>query len=64
MHQRGLAGAGRSHDRGEAALLEGERHPIEGSDGGVALAVGLAQVDNADGSRGVVRAAGMGELLG
>ena len=29
VHQRGLARAGRAHDRGEAAALEADRHAVE-----------------------------------
>ena len=38
VHQRGLAGARRAHDRAEAAALEVDAHAVERVDGGVALA--------------------------
>src|SRR3954468_18709699 len=38
VHQRGLARAGRAHDRREAALREAHGHAVQGTDGGLALA--------------------------
>ena len=39
VHERGLAGARRAHDRGQAAFGDVDRHAAQGVDGGVALAV-------------------------
>jgi len=49
VHQRGLAGAGRPHDRGELAGGELHGHVVEGDDAGEALAVDLGQVPGAGG---------------
>src|SRR5262249_38792583 len=50
-HQRGLARAGGTHDRGEAAFLEGHGHVVEGEDLGVVTAVALRGVDRLGGDR-------------
>ena len=48
VQQRRLAGSRRSHDRGEAVLLELDAHVPQGVDGGVALAVAAADIDRLD----------------
>ena len=53
VHERRLAGAGRPHDRGEAALREADGHAVEGVDGRVPLAVAAAEVDGGDDERTV-----------
>ena len=47
VEQRRLARARRTHDGGEAAGGEVDAHAVEGTDGGVALAVDLDGVDGA-----------------
>ena len=44
MHQSGLTGSGRAHDRGELALYELRAHPVQGADPGIPGPVQLRQV--------------------
>jgi hypothetical protein len=55
VQQRGLAGTGRPHDRGEPGRGYGEIHPVERADGGIAAAVDLHEVDGTDGRTEVAR---------
>ena len=60
VHQRALAGAGRPHDRGEAAGGQADRDVVEGEDRGVALAVALGGGLGASGERHGRRPPGQG----
>ena len=48
VHQRGLAGSGRAHDRGELPLAEADGDAVQRADGGGAGAVGLDEVAGQD----------------
>ena len=48
MHERRLAGAGRTEDGDELALLEIQVHAVEGVDVLIAHAVGLAEAADGD----------------
>ncbi len=67
VHQRGLAGAGRTHDRGVLPLREGHAHVVEGDDSRLALAVDLVEAGGAGGrlagTDGGCGRRGHGELL-
>jgi hypothetical protein len=52
VHQRGLAGAGRPHDRGELAGGEVDIDGVEGGHRGVPGAVDLGQAAGRDGGAG------------
>ena len=52
VHQRGLAGAGGAHDRGELGLPELDGDPVQGDHLGLALSVDLGQVRGAGGHGG------------
>jgi len=47
MHERRLARPRRAHDRGEAAALELDVDPVEGTDGNVTGSIRLRQIDGA-----------------
>lgn len=52
VHQRGLAGAGGTHDRGELGLVELDGDPVQGDHLGLALSVDLRQIRGARGHGG------------
>src|SRR5699024_7793923 len=49
VHEGGFSGAGGPHDGGELSPPEVDGHSVEGVDGGLALPVGLAEVNGAGG---------------